>query len=587
MSEDQLSLPTQKPDLRQILQLPPPRIWTRKHLREFLGVSNSWIYHRTRPDDADPIPRLTTSTRVRFDTWNEAFLLWMQRHLATPAFEPTTVEDISQPPSPIRQMVTHRRLQVRRRTHQRGCVKMKNGHWTLRYREFNHATGQWKTRRLILDNCKTRIEALKAATPIMVEVNEINNTGSDKPEQLLSFKEFVVAFWKPYAVQKRHEISTLDHRNWMLEVHLLPYFGSKLMRDIRPSDISKFMLSKSTDKANYSANTLSAFYAALRVIFDLAQQNDVIDKSPVRPKLHKPESAKVEKPVLTVMQIRDVLANLNDPQERLLMLLLAVTGMRIGEGLALRWMDFNAESCQLSINHTLYKGKLKEPKTKGSKARLLLTARMAGLLLAHQDSSSHPEAHHYIFCRKKGEPLEASSLRNHLYEAMEKAGIEVVKGKYGPHIFRHSAGTLLYEKSRDLKLVQGALRHSDISTTSDIYVHLGDKVLGEGSEILDAEIIGVVEQEGQSSPDSELASALNAGDLTQEPAALNAGQSEALVIQADQSETEAAALNAGEQEQEPTAFNAGEIVDESSATVADQSETEAAAFNAGVPENQQ
>lgn len=67
--------------------------------------------------------------------------------------------------------------------------------------------------------------------------------------------------------------------------------------------------------------------------------------------------------------------------------------------------------------------------------------------------------------------------------------IEQEKGKHGFHIFRHSAGTLLYEKSRDLKLVQGTLRHSDISTMSDIYVHLGDKVLSEGSEILAEEIL--------------------------------------------------------------------------------------------------
>jgi hypothetical protein len=38
-----------------------------------------------------------------------------------------------------------------------------------------------------------------------------------------------------------------------------------------------------------------------------------------------------------------------------------------------------------------------------------------------------------------------------------------------------------------LKLVQGRLRHSDISATSDIYVHLGDKVLREGSEMLTGE----------------------------------------------------------------------------------------------------
>jgi site-specific recombinase XerD len=82
-----------------------------------------------------------------------------------------------------------------------------------------------------------------------------------------------------------------------------------------------------------------------------------------------------------------------------------------------------------------------------------------------------------------------TSLRNHLYETRDKAGIKRVRGKYGPHIFRHSAATLLYEEPRDLKRVQGALGHSDISTTSDIYVHPGDEVLSVGWEILAAEIL--------------------------------------------------------------------------------------------------
>jgi site-specific recombinase XerD len=72
---------------------------------------------------------------------------------------------------------------------------------------------------------------------------------------------------------------------------------------------------------------------------------------------------------------------------------------------------------------------------------------------------------------------------------MDKVGIVRLKGKYSHQIFRHSAGTLRYEKSRDLKLVQGAPRHADISVTSSIYVHLSDKVLTEGSEILASEIL--------------------------------------------------------------------------------------------------
>jgi site-specific recombinase XerD len=107
----------------------------------------------------------------------------------------------------------------------------------------------------------------------------------------------------------------------------------------------------------------------------------------------------------------------------------------------------------------------------------------------HQEGSVFQAMTDFIFCREDEDPLNPSIVQFHLYDAMDEAQIQRVKGNYGHHIFRHSAGTLLYEKSRDLKRVQGALRHSDMSTTSDIYVHLSDKILNEGSEILATEIL--------------------------------------------------------------------------------------------------
>ena len=73
---------------------------------------------------------------------------------------------------------------------------------------------------------------------------------------------------------------------------------------------------------------------------------------------------------------------------------------------------------------------------------------------------------------------------------MDALKIGRVKGKPGHHIFRHSAGALLYSKSRDLKLVQGLSKPADISTTSDLYIHLTDEVLSEGRLILADEILG-------------------------------------------------------------------------------------------------
>ena len=157
----------------------------------------------------------------------------------------------------------------------------------------------------------------------------------------------------------------------------------------------------------------------------------------------------------------------------------------------MRWTDFNSTKSELSIKHTLFRQKLKKPKTETSVGTIKLDPRIAALFVAHRKRSSFQTKEDFIFCRPDGRPLNPTALRNHLYKAIDGLKIECVSGKFGYHIFRHSAGTLLYARSRDLKLVQGTLRHADISTTSDIYVHLDDVVLGDGTKILTDEILGI------------------------------------------------------------------------------------------------
>jgi hypothetical protein len=63
------------------LNLPEPRIWTRRHLANFLGVSTSWVYKRTMANAEDPIPRVVGIGRLKFDTASPQFLDWMRRQL--------------------------------------------------------------------------------------------------------------------------------------------------------------------------------------------------------------------------------------------------------------------------------------------------------------------------------------------------------------------------------------------------------------------------------------------------------------------------------------------------------------------------
>lgn len=377
---------------------------------------------------------------------------------------------------------------TRRKNEQKGSVRLHYGVWTLRYRELDHATGVWNFCRVNLGKLKDKKAALRAAAPIMARVNERNNSEPQKLYAEITFKEFIKTRWESYRRTAKHQPTTIENHDSLTKNHLLPFFKEKKLREVQPSDVSKFLQSRVAE--GLSGNTLQNLYGLLHLMFDVAEQYDLIDKSPVRSKIHKPEVEKVEKVILTVSQIQGVLARLPNETERVFALLLAVTGMRIGEALALRWMDFNPTKGELSIRHTLHRLTIKKPKTKASFSTLKLDPRIVALLVSHRGRSPYRAKDDFIFCRPDGRALNQSALRNHLYAVMDGLGIQRIKGKHGYHIFRHSAGTLLHKRSRDLKVVQSLLRHSDISTTADIYVHLDDEIVSEGVGILADEILG-------------------------------------------------------------------------------------------------
>lgn len=52
-------------------------------------------------------------------------------------------------------------------------------------------------------------------------------------------------------------------------------------------------------------------------------------------------------------------------------------------------------------------------------------------------------------------------------------------GKINPHMLRHWVGTELYQKTKDIVLVQRQLRHSSLETAAKYYVHMSEDTIAE------------------------------------------------------------------------------------------------------------
>lgn len=106
---------------------------------------------------------------------------------------------------------------------------------------------------------------------------------------------------------------------------------------------------------------------------------------------------------------------------------------------------------------------------------LALLTTLCPFLLYSQESSSNKENDIRRLFRLTGSPCDPDYLRKHvLYPAMNRAGIERGSRTHGFHLFRHTAGSIVHEKTGSVKLAQTHLGHARLDTTANTYVHVDD-----------------------------------------------------------------------------------------------------------------
>lgn len=85
-----------------------------------------------------------------------------------------------------------------------------------------------------------------------------------------------------------------------------------------------------------------------------------------------------------------------------------------------------------------------------------------------------------LFVSRKHKRLSVRAIQRALDKWLKAAGIQA---KYSPHSLRHSFGTTLFSRCKNIRLVQDLMGHSDISTTQ-IYTHVTKAEMEEAVELL-------------------------------------------------------------------------------------------------------
>ncbi|MFZ3580363.1 site-specific integrase [Virgibacillus sp. DJP39] len=174
--------------------------------------------------------------------------------------------------------------------------------------------------------------------------------------------------------------------------------------------------------------------------------------------------------------------------------MLAYTGLRVGELVALKWNDIDFDNHTLRVIRTYYnptnnklKYQLLTPKTKTSRRIISIDELLIKMLRIYSNEQNKikkenkPFYHdkNFIFATNEGFPKTLKAISIRLQRLLKKTTIEKA---ITPHSFRHTHTSLLIEADVHIKEIQERLGHADIQTTMDIYAHMTKNIKRESSK---------------------------------------------------------------------------------------------------------
>jgi integrase len=287
---------------------------------------------------------------------------------------------------------------------------------------------------------------------------------------------------------------TRDGYRQMLERYALSYFSSQIrLTDVSPRRVAEFlawvcrqtrpapMKDDPDRRVPLSDSTVRNALTPLRACLASAVREGLIRTNPAREVdlPHRPRPARAEEDEVQAMSRSELatLLSLLPSRWRLFFWLLAATGLRISEAIALQWchVRLDGSTPHVRVRRALVRGRIQPPKSRYGRRQIPLEHPLVLALRGHRLASGGRDED-LVFCAANGSPMNPGNLRRRVLKPVaQEANLAWV----GFHSFRHTCASLLFAEGRNAVQVQRWLGHHSAAFTLATYVHLLDGDLGE------------------------------------------------------------------------------------------------------------
>ncbi len=298
----------------------------------------------------------------------------------------------------------------------------------------------------------------------------------------MRFHELCDAYFKEYAPNRLKPV-TQEHYKSNVKNHILPVFGNHKLKDISTASVTDFLTS-----LDYKPLTVNKIKIVMHSIMKFAVSQKYISDNPCSGAIWKEsterEYGKIDN-VLSLPQAQALMRSLEEQSVfNTVIKLLMLTGMRVGECLALRWTSIDFERKTIFIDKTLsYANKtwfLSTPKTFRSTRTIAIDDTAIELLLKHREFQDeqkeivglaweHPEM---VFTSCTGHYYDRSLLNSQFRRYIDQHKELGLPQNITIHGLRHTNASLLLYAGEDIENVSAHLGHASTDITSRVYAHM-------------------------------------------------------------------------------------------------------------------
>jgi integrase len=351
-------------------------------------------------------------------------------------------------------------------------VSRKNGAdvWEYRYRD--HSQPGSPLRQMTLSTIEFPTET-KALIHLQEHVLRINGPKAYRAQTLPTLGLVIEKFMKEERIndilKQKPGVATITegisystaagYKSYIRN-HIESRWANVPLTAVRPMEITDWLNSLSL-----SPKTRGQVRALMHLLFEKAMLWELIElqRNPLELVRLRGTSRRQRKPqILAPEKFQELIAILKEPY-RTMTIVAMCTGLRVSEILALRWDHIDFRNGVMQVQQGVVNGRIGRVKTEASQDEVPLDPVFAAVLLELKGQKTEG----LVFPSPlTGRPFYAGIIQRQI---LRPKGAEIGITGLGWHTFRHTYRSLLDETGAPVGVQQKLMRHSNVSTTMNVY----------------------------------------------------------------------------------------------------------------------